>query len=98
MDDNDGNDDGDQDLNWTSDDPDSDGSENSDANSNDDEDADGCFFPMDKPGYHTYIADLMRFVHRRQTPYPKTCIAYKYGNRLLKVYYYVSPIAAYASS
>ena len=45
MDNNDGNDDGNQDLNWTSDDPDSDGSDDSDANSNDDEDADGWFSP-----------------------------------------------------
>ncbi len=75
--DNDGNDNGNQDSNWTSDDSDSDSdSDNSndddDKNSNEDEDADGWFFPMDKPDYHTYIADLMRFVHRRQTPYSKT--------------------------
>ena len=42
---------------------------------NDDhEDADGWYFPTDKPMYHTYIASLMEFAHGRQTPYPKTKI------------------------
>ena len=75
--DDDGNDNGDQDSNWTSDNDndnanDSDSDSNSSNSSNDDEDGDGWFFPMDKPTYHSYIADLMRFVHKRQTPYSKT--------------------------
>ena len=76
--DNDGHNNGDQDSNWTSDDSDSDSfsddfncNSNDDKNSNEDEDADSWFFPMDKPDNHMNIADLMRFVHRRQTPYSK---------------------------
>ncbi|KAI2493261.1 hypothetical protein MHU86_21298 [Fragilaria crotonensis] len=44
------------------------------AANDDDDHADGWFFPMDKPKYHTYIASLMRFAHGRQTPYPNTKI------------------------